>query len=271
MITAIGSMLIAVALVTVFMYGVKLYCSNRVSKVYGMDVGELIDNNNAFVIMLSGVFAGVAIAMLGTINGSFLLQLGNGVLALAFIALAILWSDKFLFPDVDDREEIIKNGNTAMGIVLSGFIIATGIISYSSFMGLGPWWTSIVFFIIGQIVLVAMSKVYEIMHPELLTNIKNGKNGSGILLGGMFIAFAFILNGAIAGDYVSLVADLQAIGVSLLIGIVTMVVFVNGVIDKLFVKHTKLSEMLVNDNVGAITIITVVKLLVAVVIGYVVI
>jgi hypothetical protein len=116
-----------------------------------------------------------------------------------------------------------------------------------------------------------MSKVYELMHPELLENVKENKIGSGILLGGVFIAFAFILNGAIAGDYVSIVADLQAIGISLLIGILTMVVFVNGVIDKLFVSHISLKEMIDTDNIGAIAIITVVKILVALAIGYVVI
>jgi uncharacterized membrane protein YjfL (UPF0719 family) len=265
-------MLSSVALITAFMYGARLFCNNRVEKVYGVTSASQIDGgNHGYVILRLGIFTGIAIAMLGTINGSIMLQAGNGVLALIFIFLAIIWSDKVLFPDIDDRKEIIVNGNTSMGIVLSGFIIATGIISYSSFMGQGPWWTSIVFFAVGQVILVAMSKVYELMHPELLENVKENKIGSGILLGGVFIAFAFILNGAIAGDYVSIVADLQAIGISLLIGILTMVVFVNGVIDKLFVSHISLKEMIDTDNIGAIAIITVVKILVALAIGYVVI
>jgi uncharacterized membrane protein YjfL (UPF0719 family) len=272
MIEALIKMMSSVALITVFMYGAKLFCNQRIEKVYGLTEKGLMESKNyGFTILRVGILIGIAVAMLGTINGSVLIQAGNGVLALVFIYIAIVWSDRALFPNIDDRKEIIVNGNLSMGIVLSSFIIATGIISYSSFMGTGPWWTSILFFVIGQIVLVAMSRVYEMMHPELLENIADGKVGSGLLLGGMFIAFAFILNGALAGNFVSIEADLIAIGISLLIGVVTMVVFVNGVVDKLFVSHIKLSEMLETDNIPAIAIITIVKILIALVIGYVVI
>jgi hypothetical protein len=112
------SMLSSVALITAFMYGARLFCNNRVEKVYGVTSASQIDGgNHGYVILRLGIFTGIAIAMLGTINGSIMLQAGNGVLALIFIFLAIIWSDKVLFPDIDDRKEIIVNGNTSMGIV----------------------------------------------------------------------------------------------------------------------------------------------------------
>ena len=112
--------------------------------------------------------------MLGTVNGDLIAAAWQGVLGLIFIYVALIVSDYVILPNYDDAGAIIKDGNTAVSIMVSGFVIATGIIAFSSFIGTGPWWTSILFFVIGQVILLGMSKVYEIMHPEMLEGIKKG-------------------------------------------------------------------------------------------------
>jgi|SaaInlStandDraft_4_1057021.scaffolds.fasta_scaffold24047_2 uncharacterized membrane protein YjfL (UPF0719 family) len=269
---AILDMVISVSLVTAFLYSVRLFCENRMNATYNTSgQAQLESGNTAYSIFRSSMYIAMGIAMLGTINSDFLMQAGNGVLAAGFIYLAIILSDYVIFPNIDDRKEIIAGGNVAMALVLGAFVISTGIISYSSFMGQGPWWTSIVFFVVGQVILLVMSRVYELTHSNLLKNVEEGKVSSGILLGGMFIAFAMILNGAIAGDFVSIEADMKAIGISVGIGIFTMFIFVNQAIDRLFVPHQSIKEMIETDDIPAITIMTSLKIIIAMVIGYVVI
>ena len=267
MVSPILTMSGSVLLITAAMYIGKLY-SDATIKLHGPL--PLSSENLAFSVFRTSLFVSIAIAMLGTVNSDFVSQALEGGLGLLFIWLAHTISVKIILPKYDSLAAINKDGNMGIATTLSGFILATGIIAYSSFTGEGPLWTSIVFFLLGQSILLSMSKCYQWTHPKLIKEIKLGHSSSGVLLGGMFVAFSLMLNGALTGDYVSMQDDLVAILASLTVGVFMMFVFVNQVIDLLFVTEMSVHKMLEVNNVGGIIIITMIKIMLAMAIGYVV-
>lgn len=272
MINSIFTMVGSVVLITAFMYMVKTFCNFRMNRVYGVTVTQAADNNNtAFGIFRGSMLIAVALAMLGTVNGDFITQAWHGLMGVVFIYLATELSDRIILPGYDDRAAIIKHGNVAVATMVAGFMVSTGIVAYSSFVGNGPWWTSILFFAVGQTILLGMSRVYEAIHPEMLENIKKGETASGLMMGGMFVAFAMILNGAIAGDFVSIEKDLMDIAISVAIGVGMLVIFVNKIVDKLFISHMTMQEMVDTNNVTATSVMVSIKIMLAMAIGYIVI
>lgn len=271
MLNAIFTMLGSVAIMTGFMYAAKEYCHRGMIGDYNTNVSMLDTNGTAFNIFKSSIFIAIAFSTLGTVNGNILIQAWHGSLGLIFIYAAFKAADYVVLPDYDDLGAIIKDNNTSVAIMMGGYIVATGIIAFSSFVGTGPWWTSIVFFAIGQAILLGMGRIYMTMKPNLLKNIKDNQNSSGILLGGMFLAFAMILNGAIAGDFVSIEADLKDVAVSMAVGVGMFFVFINTVIDRLFVTTLTVEQMIETNNVGAISIIVTITIMLSIAIGYVVI
>jgi len=268
---AIITMIGSVAIITALMYATKRYFDFTLTKRYDTAADQISNGNNAFSIFRISLYFAVAVSAIGTIGGDLVLQAWHGVLGLVFILGAFKLSDAVLLPNYDDRHAIVVNGNSAVATMMGSYMVATGIIAYSSFVGTGPWWTSFAFFGLGQAILLGMGKVYQMMHPELVKNIKDKQLASGIMLGGMFVAFAMILNGAIAGDFTSMWADVQAVLVSTVIGIVMLLVFVNKIIDTLFIPNINMSGMINTNNVGAISTIVFIKILLAMAIGYVVI
>ena len=272
MLQSIFTMFGSVAIITSLLYATKLYFNYTLTTMYETNTTDQINNqNNAFSIFRISIYFAIAVSAIGTMGGDLVLQSWHGVLGLVFILGAFKLSDAVLLPHYDDRHAIVVNGNSAVATMMGGYMIATGIIAYSSFVGTGPWWTSFVFFVLGQVILLGMGKVYQATHTKLVTNIKANQLSSGIMLGGMFIAFAMILNGAIAGDFESIWKDVQAVLVSTAIGAGMMFIFVNKVVDKLFITHMSLNEMIETNNVGATSTIVFIKILMALSIGYVVI
>lgn len=272
MMQAIFTMIGSVAIVTALLYATKSYLDFTLTKNYNTTAQAQFDNgNSAFSILRIGVYLAVALSAIGIIGGDLILQACHGILGLAFIWGAFKISDAILLPDYDDHHAVVTDSNSAVATMMGGYLTATGIIAYSSFVGNGPWWTSLVFFALGQAILLGMSQVYTYTHPKLLENIKSNQLSSGILLGGVFIAFSLILNGAFAGDYVGLWTDIQATIISSIVGIGMMLLFINKVIDGLFVPRMNLTEMIATNNVGATSTIVILKIIMALAIGYVVI
>jgi len=180
---------------------------------------------------------------------------------------AFIMSDKILFKEVDNTKNI-ANGNMSLAISEFGLFIGTGIITYASFSGQGPWYSSIVFFVLGQIVFIAITKSYEKMYANIDKKVIEGNISAGIMLGSVMIAFALILKTAIIGDFTSWEEDIESFFVVSIFGFIILIIFANYIIDKLFLPAITIKEAIEADNIAPIILLSSIKIGVALLITF---
>lgn len=256
------SMLFILKTITDFNFNRHIKLMNTEMFVYD----HIKANNVALGIRRGAMYLGLMIGAMGTLNSEFLIQIKDQFLLLIFIGMAFFISDKILFKNVSNTLEIIK-GNVAIAIGEAGLFLATGIIAYASFSGEGPWYSSIVFFILGQIVLLLATKAYEFMYPEIKNKIEKGSVASAIMLSSLLISFALILKSSIIGDFTSWETDIISFVKMSILGFVLLVIFANIIIDKLFLPNLTIKEALKKETVAAIILISGLKIGIAVIIN----
>ncbi len=269
-----------VGIVAMCLFATK-YISDVMASRAGFDADWLIEeeNNNGVAFRRGGIYLGTSIGMIGALLGSSkgfvndMLWLSiDGLLIIGFMLITRMVNDKFIISGIDN-DKAVKDGNTAVGIAEGANYVATGVIACASLMGTGPWYSTIVYFLLGQITLVAMVTFYELITPyDVVDDINAGNVAAGTMLGGMLIAFSLVLRGAIAGPFTSWGADLLSFGMSTLAGLVMIILVFNKLIDKCFLSGTDIRTEIERDqNVAAIIVVASVKVALALTISVVVI
>lgn len=255
-----------------FMYLGKFLMDMTVKSVYNPDLEMEKENNLAVSIRRAGFYLGIAIAMVATMNGkttlleNILSQVMNGGMILLFLFTATLINDKVLLAGVDNRQEL-KKKNVSVGIMEASLYISTALIASGASAGEGTLLSGLVFFILGQILLIAIGRGYELIHKDTFHRIKEGNISSGILIGGVIIAYALILRNAVSGNFVSWEADLTAFAISAIVGLVMLVIFANKAIDNFFIPTSSISQEIAEDNYAIVLKIASIKIAVAVIIS----
>ena len=241
-----------------FMYLAKYLSDYRVSSEFNAN-HEIEENNNAGIgLRRAGLYLAVAIGMLGTVTApstahSFLSDLLavalDGIFVIAFVMVARIIFDAVVIHGLDN-DQAVKDGNKAVGFVEAGGYIATGVIAFSSFHGEGgPWYSSLVFFVLGQAVLLTMVRVYEAFAPfNAVEEVRQGNEAAGLLVGGMMVAIAFMLHGAISGPFTGWMADLTSFALSAAAGIVLIVFVINKYVDRIFLPGSDIKTEVVRRN-----------------------
>lgn len=248
--------LIYVALAVVLKYALNLKSLSD----YNADE-QMVGGNLAVGLRRTGAQFGLAIAVMGVLSGG---SAGNlladlfstalyGVIAVVFMLSSLFITDRLVLPGINNQQAL-KQGNVAVGFVELGVLVATGIIAYSSMAGEGGGiLSSLVYFIAGQITLVALVVVYEkvfIRNFDIVEAVGKNNIASGIYLGGKMIAYALILKSAIAGNEtrsqpVDLALEFFALAA---LGMIFLYLF-EYILDRLIVTSANLSSMLGKDSV----------------------
>lgn len=247
-----------------FLYLMKLAMDKVVSSHYVSD-DEIKVGNTAVSLRRAGLYIGTAIALFSTING-LETQLIDGATIIVFMILANMVSEHIVFPKFDNLLAI-KNKNMSMGFAEAGLFIATGIIASGSFAEDGPWLSSILFFTLGQIFLILAILINEKLHKGTINEIKKGNISAGIMIGGLAIAYALVLKGAIAGPFNGWFIDIQAFLVSALFGGFLIIIFANKIIERLFFKGKSIHKELIENNYSVITVVVTIKIAIAITIS----
>lgn len=257
------------AIAYAFMYGNAL-AMNKYSLTRGLDVISAIeeDSNLAVALRRSGLILGLMISMYGVIVGpsvGFMMDLiliaGYGALVSVLFLGVRFFNDFVILGHISNTEEV-KNGNVAVGWVEAGGYVATGIILMSSMMGQGgDWTTALGFCLFGQILLLAVVVLYEIITPwSVREEIRKGNPAAGLKLGGLMVALAVAIHGAIAIDFISWSVNLTILMVEGTVAIILMMV-IALVVDRIFLKRTDIETEIVRDkNVAAITMIVALQI-----------
>ncbi|MFQ5561616.1 MAG: DUF350 domain-containing protein [Nitrospinota bacterium] len=238
---------------------------------------ELTEKDNlAFSITLIGYLSGVAIILLGIISedssmielatleaaktgklqempNMFLIQISDvavySMLGIILLLLSRVVSDRFLLPHFSIYKEIIEDKNAGTGVVLFASFISTALIINASLSGEGSAFIScIVFFIIGQAILILFTRLYQFITPfDIHDEIEKDNVAVGCSFAGTLLGIGILVSKGITGEFDGFADLLLSLTVYTLVGFVLFPV-VRLAFDRIFIPGVDLSKELTHDR-----------------------
>ncbi len=219
-------------------------------------------SNPAVGLQRAGLYLGISLGMTGALSGGsmgFVKDLitlvweGALIVGLMFIAREVC--DRIMLPGIDNDVEAAE-GNAAIGFSELGIYIASGLVLAGAFSGEGGGLVSaLVFFGLGELVLILLFYVYELSTPfSIKEEIQGGNPAAGLNAAGMMVALGIILRSSISGPALGWTQDLIAFGISAGAGIAMLLIF-RYLIDLLLLPNTDLETEIKRDqNMAAIAL-----------------
>ncbi len=223
---------------------------------------ELVEKDNfAFATAHTGYFVGLLLAIGAAIIGEsqgLIPDLINiaiyGGLSILLLNLSILINDKIILRHFSVRKEICEDKNTGTGVVEGASAIASGLILLGAVVGDGSWITAVIFWAIGQILIIISTWIYNLILPyNVHVEIEKDNVAAGVGFAGAMIAVANLIRFALMNDFESWSDSLSYIGIDFLIAIILLPV-ARFLADKILLPGQKLTDEIVNQekpNVGA--------------------
>ncbi len=227
-----------------------------------------VKDNPAVGLVLVGYFAGVVIIYLGAVIGPDPEELLSSVEIASMMAVDFAYAiggilflnigrwvvDRLVLHQFSSVKEIIEDRNVGTGAVECGCLIATALIVAGAIHGeSGPeWWagpiSAIVFFVLGQMALVAFGWFYQWMtRYDIHAEIEQDNVAAGAALGFSMLAMGIIVLRAVAGDIESWSETLTWFVIDVAMGFV-MLMILRKVTDALFLPGTTIQHEIATDK-----------------------
>lgn len=212
-----------------------IYVSNIVNRVV-FGPRSALGHNIAHSFRGAGNSLAMAIAMAATLGetasynnfGHTIINLFALGFAMCFILLGAQYvNDKLIVSGINNSDAVEK-GNSAVGITEFGGAVATGLIAYGSFLGVrkGVWLPAIIFFFLGQLILVFFFRLFDKLHPvDFLGQINSGNKSAAIIVAGMLISLGLVMKTAVGGEFNGWTNGLVSFGLYTFIGIFLLLIF----------------------------------------------
>jgi uncharacterized membrane protein YjfL (UPF0719 family) len=224
---------------------------------------ELVKKDNAaLALSLIGYYFGLVLAIGGTIVGpsaGLVEDLFDLVIygALSIILLNISWflCDKLILFKFRVSDELIRDQNQGTGAVSAGISVASGFIIYGAVSGEGgSIWTVLVFWALGQVLLILAGLVYELITPyNIHEEIEKDNVAAGVSFAGALVSIGIIIGLAGEGDFTAWSVDLPVYLGFAVLGLILLPI-IRLLTDKVLLPTVKLSDEISaqeKPNVGA--------------------
>lgn len=218
------------------------------------------DGNVAIGLAMSGYYLATAAIFVGALYGPSaglvqdLVSVGGYSLAgIVLLNLSRWFNDWAILRKFDDTHQLIAEKNMGVGAVHFGAYVSTGLVIAGSVSGEGGGVVSmLVFFVLGQLSLLAFSLVYERLSPYNIHKTLIDKNvASGVAFAGHLIALSIIIMNASAGDFVDWAKDLTAFLAADLIAFIFLPIL-RLIMDRMVIPGRSLGrEIRDNGNLAA--------------------
>ena len=223
---------------------------------------ELFERDNfALALTMVGYYLGLVLALTGVLIGpsagladDLIDLLIYGSLATVLLNLSIFINDRIILHSFSNEKEILIDQNVGTGVIEGANSVAVGLIIAGALSGQGSLLTALVFWLVGQLALIAVGLVYERVLPyNLHAEIERDNVAVGVAFAGLLIGLGNLMRVAIAGDFVSWTVS---VGTALLYIAAGVVLFplVRWLTDLLLVPGVTLEQELTSQekpNVGA--------------------
>lgn len=224
---------------------------------------ELTEKDNfAFAVAHVGYYTGLVLAISSAVIGpsygiwTDLMNIGlYGVLAIVLLNLSIYINDKVILNKFSVYKEIIHDHNAGSGVIEGANAVGTGLIILGAVSGEGgSFLTAIVFWLIGQLLLIMAAFFYAWVTPfDVHAHIEKDNIAVGLGFAGALIAIANLIRFGLMTDFVSWQESLYNVGVDVLIGL-ALLPLARYITDKILLPGKNLTDELINQekpNTGA--------------------
>lgn len=248
-----------VSVFILFLIGKFVY--DKINSKFVLQVELLEKDNFAVAIAVIGYYLGLVFALGGILSGPATYWVNDlidiffyGIIAIILLNLSAFINDKIILYKFDNTKEIVQDRNVGTGAIEAGNHIAVGLIIYGAISGEGDLVTASVFWILGQLVLIVASFIYNLITPfDVHAEIEKDNAAVGVAFAGMLIAIGNVIRIGIAGDFVSWSVNLGQFAGFVVFGLIMLPV-VRYATDKLLLPGERLTKELVQQetpNVGA--------------------
>ena len=224
---------------------------------------ELVEKDNAaLALAMAGYYFGLVLAIGGTLAGPGISIIDDlmdlciyGLLSIILVNASWYICDKLLLFKFKISEELIRDHNQGTGAVSAGMSIASGFIIFGSVQGKGgSIWTVIVFWAIGQIILILAGLIYNLITPyNIHDEIEKDNVAAGVSFAGALIAVGVIIGLAAESDFESWATNLPDYLGYAALGLV-LLPLVRLLTDKVLLPTVNLTDEIASQekpNVGA--------------------
>ena len=229
---------------------------------------QLVEEDNfAFAISYVGYYIGLLLTIGAAVIGDsesdgtssidlidHLINIGiYGLLGILLLNLAVIINDKVIFSKFKVKHELIVDKNVGTGIIEAGNSIATGLIILGAIHGEGygeggPIVTAILYWLLGQIIMFVVSKVYNAITPyDIHDHIEKKNAAVAIGYAGALIAVANLIRFSLMHDFDSWVVTLEDVGIDTAIGLLLLPI-VRFLADKILLPGQNLTDEIVNQE-----------------------
>ncbi len=227
---------------------------------YQMDEELTQKDNIALCISVSGYLGATGIIFVGAMMGpqqelwrDVLLVAGYAGLGVLMLNAARIINDKVILYKFSNMKEILEDRNCGTGAVQFGSYVASGLIIAGAIHGEGGGpHTTIIFFLLGQVSLIAFTWVYNKITPfDIHDEIEDDNVAAGVAFGGTLIAFGILMMNAASIEFTSWMESLGYFALDAVLGFIFLPL-IRFFFDKMIIPHADLSEEIQTDrNLGA--------------------
>lgn len=222
---------------------------------------ELFQNNNhALAVSAAGYLLGIVIAIGGAIAGPSLGLVADvvaialyGLMAIVLMLLAGVICERVLLPHFDNTKEVVEDRSLGTAFVEAGMHIANGLIVMAINQGAGPWYTSVAFWVLAQLMLLVAGRLYEVATPHALhVELERDNAAVGLAFAGVLVGMGNIISVAVAGNFLGWRESLTYFGIDALFGLVVLLA-IKKVTDVILAPGIRLGDEEVEEepNIGA--------------------
>lgn len=242
-----------------------------------IDLSEelVVKDNLAFAIANVGYYAGLLAVIGGSLIGEsqgigmdIVNQLVYGILAVGLLFLSGKINDRFILHEFSIYKEIFKDRNEGTGVVEAASYLAAGLIIYGAVSGgihnmfpdlewgllISGVLSVLVFWAIGQLLLVATTRIYCRFIPyNVHQKIREDNVAAGVSFAGAIVALGILISYGVGGDFYGWGDHFLKIGVDVLVGLALLPIM-RWVTDTVLLPGEKLTDEIANQehpNVGA--------------------
>lgn len=222
---------------------------------------ELVEKDNlAFSIAYVGFFSSLTIVIGASIIGESygftqdIIQIFlYGIISIALLLLAVKVSNRVILYKFDLKKEIITDQNEGSGIIEAAIYLANGFILFGALVGeseslLEGTTTFIVYWFIGNIVLILASKIFITwMSYDIHDEVEKDNVAAGLSFSGAIIAIGIITMNAILDPFENWTTTIIDISVQSLIGCLLLPIM-RLFSDKILLPGRNLTDEIINQE-----------------------
>lgn len=226
-------------------------------------IRELVQEDNpALALGIGGYYLGLVLSIGGAIEGpsrgitADLIDLCiYGVLSIILMNLSWFVCDKLILHKFKITDELIRDQNEGAGAVLFGVCVGSGLVIFGSVSGDGGTiWTAVVFWFIGQVMLIIAALIYNIITCyDIHDEIEKDNVAAGISFAGVLIATGMLVGTAAKADFESWSVLFSEFIPVALFGLI-LLPLIRLLTDKILLPTVKLSDEIAQQekpNMGA--------------------